>query len=185
MAPDPRNAEYSLRQLAVEASVTPRTIHFYIQQGLLPSAGTLGPQARYGASHLARLRLIKRLQKEHLPLAEIAGRIRSLTDPQVEGLLGKTRRATASAASGSALDYVRNILSSTPASQDGGKALRTVLARSTAASPTPVAVDRSQWERVALVPEIELHVRRPLSRTRHRQLERLLESARQILQEED
>jgi hypothetical protein len=36
-----------------------------------------------------------------------------------------------------------------------------------------------------LVPEIELHVRRPLSRTRHRQLERLLESARQILQEED
>jgi hypothetical protein len=48
-----------------------------------------------------------------------------------------------------------------------------------------VTTDRSQWERVALVPEIELHVRRPLSRTRNRQLERLLESARQILKEEE
>ncbi len=185
MATGPGDAQYSLRELAVEARVTPRTIHFYIQQGLLPSAGTLGPQARYSAGHLARLRLIRRLQKEHLPLAEIAGRIRSLTDPQVEGLLGKGQRATAAAASGSALDYVRSLLSSRPASQDDGKALRTVLARSAAASPTAVAVDRSQWERVALVPEIELHVRRPLSRTRNRQLERLLESARQILQEED
>jgi len=77
MATEPGDATYSLRQLAVEGRVTPRTVHFYIQQGLLPSAGTLGSQARYGTGHLARLRLIQRLQKEHLPLAEIAGRIRS------------------------------------------------------------------------------------------------------------
>jgi Ca-activated chloride channel family protein len=179
------DAPYSLRQLAVEAGVTPRTIHFYIQQGLLPSAGTLGPQARYGVGHLARLRLIKRLQKEHLPLAEIAGRIKSLTDPQVERLVGKAQRTPSSSSSGSALDYVRNLLSNSPAPQDDGTAVRRVLARSAAAPSSPVAVDRSQWERVALVPEIELHVRRPLSRTRNRQLERLLESARQILQEED
>ncbi len=170
MAPDPGDAPYNLRQLAVEAGVTPRTIHFYIQQGVLPSAGSLGSQARYSAGHLARLRLIRRLQKEHLPLAEIAGRIRSLTDPQVERLVGEARRAPASASSGSALNYVRSVLSSASARQDEGMAL---------------AVDRSQWERIALVPEIELHVRRPLSRARNRQLERLLESARQILQKED
>jgi len=185
MATEPGDATYSLRQLAVEGRVTPRTVHFYIQQGLLPSAGTLGSQARYGTGHLARLRLIKRLQKEHLPLAEIAGRIRSLTDPQVARLLDKGRKAPAPAASGSALDYVRNLLSSAPASQDDGGALRTVLARSAAAPPLPVAVDRSQWERIALLPEIELHVRRPLSRARNRQLDRLIESAHQILQEED
>lgn len=178
---DPESARYNLRQLAVEAGVTPRTIHFYIQQGLLPSAGTLGSQARYGTGHLARLRLIKRLQKEHLPLAEIADRIRSLTDPQVEGLLGEAqaqRRPAASATSGSALDYVRGLLRSAPARQDDGATLKRMLARSAAAPPSPVAVDRSQWERVSLVPEIELHVRRPLARTRNRQLERLLESAR-------
>jgi DNA-binding transcriptional MerR regulator len=180
------DAPYSLRQLAVEARVTPRTIHFYIQQGLLPSAGTLGSQARYTAGHLARLRLIKRLQKEHLPLAEIAGRIRSLTDPQVARLLDKAQKAPASpVASGSALDYVRNVLHGAPASQDDRGALRTVLARNAVAPPPPVAVDRSQWERIALLPEIELNVRRPLSRARSRQVERLLESAREILQEED
>ena len=179
------DAPYSLRQLAVEARVTPRTIHFYIQQGLLPSAGNLGSQARYTAGHLARLRLIKRLQKEHLPLAEIAGRIRSLTDPQVARLLDGGQKAPASpVASASALDYVRDVLRSAPASQDDRGALRTVLARS-AAAPPPVAVDRSQWERIALLPEIELSVRRPLSRTRSKQVERLLESAREILQEED
>jgi hypothetical protein len=64
-------------------------------------------------------------------------------------------------------------------------ALRTMLNRSAVTPPTRVAVDRSQWERIALVPEVELHVRRPLSRARNRQLERLLESARQILQKED
>ena len=189
MAADPENAQYSLRQLAVEAGVTPRTIHFYIQQGLLPSAGTLGSQARYNAGHLARLRLIKRLQKEHLPLAEIAERIRSLTDSQVGRLLGEAQaqahRAPATSSEGSALDYVRGLLRSAPARQDDGTALKRMLARSAAAPPSPVAVDRSQWERVALVPEIELHVRRPLSRTRNRQLERLLESARQILKEEE
>ena len=185
MATDPGDTAYSLRQLAVEAGVTPRTIHFYVQQGVLPSAGSLGSQARYGSGHLARLRLIKRLQKEHLPLGEIAGRIRSLTDPEVERLLGDARRAPASARSGSALDYISNLLSRPPASQDDGAALRTVLRRSAATPPPPVAVDRSQWERIALTPEIELHVRRPLSRARNRQLERLLESARQILQKED
>jgi hypothetical protein len=60
-----------------------------------------------------------------------------------------------------------------------------MLNRSAAAPSLPVVVDRSQWERIALGPEIELHVRRPLSRARNRQLERLLESARQILQKED
>lgn len=183
MATDPGDAAYSLRELAVEAGVTPRTIHFYIQQGVLPSAGSLGSQARYGSGHLARLRLIKRLQKEHLPLGEIAGRIRSLTDPQVERLLGEVRRAPASARSGSALEYVSNLLSRAPAAQDDGMALRTMLNRSAAAPPAPV--DRSQWERIALVPEVELHVRRPLSRARNKQIERLLESAREILQKED
>lgn len=184
MATDNSDAAYTLRQLAVEAGVTPRTVHFYIQQGVLPSAGSLGSQARYGSGHLGRLRLIKRLQKEHLPLVEIAGRIRSLTDPQVERLLGEAHRAPASAPAGSALDYVSRILSGAPASQDDGMALRTMLGRS-AAAPPPPAEDRSQWERIALGPDVELHVRRPLSRARNRQLERLLESARQILQKED
>ena len=36
---------------------------------------------------------------------------------------------------------------------------------------------RSQWDRITLAPDIELHVRRPLAREDNRRLERLLEVA--------
>jgi len=51
-----------------------------------------------------------------------------------------------------------------------------------ATGPEPV---RSQWERVSLTSDVELHVRRPLSRHQNRQVDRLLEAARQILTEEE
>ena len=63
-------ADYTLQQLADEAGVTPRTIRYYIAQGLLASPGA-GSGARYTDAHLERLRLIRQLQRNHLPLAEI------------------------------------------------------------------------------------------------------------------
>jgi hypothetical protein len=53
-------------------------------------------------------------------------------------------------------------------------------------SPTssPSNHDRSHWERVTLAPDVELHVRRPLSRIQNRRVERLLEIARQLLEED-
>lgn len=44
--------------------------------------------------------------------------------------------------------------------------------------------DRSQWERIALTEDIELHVRRPLSRHANRRVEKLLDLARRIFEEE-
>jgi len=49
--------------------------------------------------------------------------------------------------------------------------------------PTPTP-DRSQWDRIGLAPDIELHVRRPLSRVQNKQVERLIALARQILEED-
>src|SRR4051812_25973145 len=74
---------YSLNDLARLAEVTPRTIRYYVAQGLLPSPEAAGPATRYGEGHLARLRLIKRLQRDHLPLSEIRGRIERLGDEEV------------------------------------------------------------------------------------------------------
>jgi hypothetical protein len=48
----------------------------------------------------------------------------------------------------------------------------------------PGAAERSQWERYLLVPDVELHVRRPLSRDQNRRVERLLALAHTILDEE-
>jgi hypothetical protein len=44
--------------------------------------------------------------------------------------------------------------------------------------------ERSQWERISLTPDLELHVRRPLSRPQNRQLARLVQLAREILEED-
>jgi DNA-binding transcriptional MerR regulator len=176
---------YSLRDLARAAGVTPRTVHFYVQQGVLPPAGSLGPRARYGPGHLARLRLIKRLQGGYLPLAEIAQRIQRLTDSQVVELLATSGPRTPGPRSGAALDYVRTLLRSGPASPDARTVSPGVPLSPDYRSPSPAAPDRSQWERLALAPGIELHVRRPLSRTQQRQVERLLECARTLWPEEE
>jgi hypothetical protein len=56
----------------------------------------------------------------------------------------------------------------------------------TASAPpsSPVPLERSQWERISLTPDIELHVRRPQSRDMNRRIDVLLETARRLLTED-
>jgi len=51
-------------------------------------------------------------------------------------------------------------------------------------APQPRLETRSTWERIGLTNDIELHVRRPLSREQNRQLEQLLRVARDLLTED-
>jgi DNA-binding transcriptional MerR regulator len=53
-----------------------------------------------------------------------------------------------------------------------------------AAPAEPAGPERSQWERLELSPNIELHVRRPLSRLEQKRVERLITIARQVLKED-
>src|SRR5215467_3776280 len=102
-------ADFDITELCERADVTPRTVHFYVQQGLLPPAGSPGPGARYGQGHVSRIKLIRLLQREHLPLAEIAKRIKSLTDDQVDALVDEAKQRRGDT-KGSALDYIRGVL---------------------------------------------------------------------------
>lgn len=81
---------YSIADLARLADVTPRTVRYYVAQGLLPSPDVAGPATRYGEGHLARLRLIRRLQRDHLPLAEIRARLERMGDDEVGAALAAT-----------------------------------------------------------------------------------------------
>lgn len=234
-------SRYSLTDLARVTGVTPRTVRYYIAQGLLPGANETGPGASYDERHLARLRLVRELQRQHLPLAEIRGRLAGLADAEVAALLAD--RATAlGMPAGSALDYIRGLLgaprqdppsllmrvdASGPAGRPAAAAgpaspARLMRARASetevvsdaaqpqapapamvvgavtnlgdwSASETPLAGDepakptaatRSQWDRIALTNDIELHVRRPLSRLDNKRVERLITIARQVLGEE-
>ena len=137
-------ADYTLQQLADEAGVTPRTIRYYIAQGLLASPGA-GSGARYTDAHLERLRLIRQLQRNHLPLAEIRKQltgqaavdyIRSVMPPSPP-----VRTMASAVASTKAPDWLSRAMPSAPARLVGPPV------RQPQPSQEP---DRSQWDRVAL-----------------------------------
>ncbi|MBV9266006.1 MAG: MerR family transcriptional regulator [Acidobacteriaceae bacterium] len=62
----------SLAELSERAGVPPRTIRFYIAQGLLPGPRRSGRSAVYGNAHLRLLDRIKGLQAKGMTLAEVA-----------------------------------------------------------------------------------------------------------------
>lgn len=169
-----------LRELAHSAGVTPRTIRYYIGQGLLPPPSGRGPGASYGREHLDRLLLIRRLQEEHLPLAEIRKQLEGLDDAAVSSLM----REPPAPPSSSALDYVRSVLEprmSLGPAEAGAPYTRTPPPTS---APSVATGERSQWERIAVTADIEVHVRRPLARKENRIVELLLEYARELVEEE-
>ena len=177
---------FDLKQLCDIAGVTSRTVYFYIQQGLLPHAGTHGPGAKYERRHLARLQLVKLLQREHLPLAEIRERLQGLSDAQVEQAVAEASSApliSNSSSADSALGYIRQLLSKDASSPRGRQELPHTQRPADGRAGPPVGWDRSQWDRVVLTQDVELHIRRPLTRERNRQVERLLEEARRIMKE--
>lgn len=189
MSPD---GTYTIGELADLADVTPRTVRYYVAQGLLPSPLGAGPGARYDEDHLRRLRFIRRLQAEHLPLAEIRKQLETMSADEIEAAV----TSPAASAPDSALDYLDQLL--------GGRVDHATSLAAMAAPPPPAsmpalkrslaieppeaerspAIDRSQWDRIQLDPDVELHVRRPLSRIQNKRVERLVELARQILKED-
>jgi DNA-binding transcriptional MerR regulator len=189
----PTENEYALQDLADLTGVTSRTIRFYVAQGLLPSPGRVGPGATYGPGHLARLKLIRQLQREHLPLAEIRGRLESLGDAAVVALV---EAPSTPPTPGSAADYIRGVLAKARVS-DAPAAYTLAAPARLMAPPMPAmparqgpppsetqTADRSQWDRVVLVPDVELHVRRPLTRQLNKKVERVIAIARELLEED-
>jgi DNA-binding transcriptional MerR regulator len=103
---------YSLSDLARLADVTPRTVRYYVALGLLPSPEAAGPATRYGEGHLARLRLIRRLQRDHLPLAEIRIRLERLADDEIMAAVSAldAREPDPSQDPGDTLAFVRSLM---------------------------------------------------------------------------
>jgi DNA-binding transcriptional MerR regulator len=86
------STELTIEDLADQVGVSVRTVRYYIGQGLLAGPGTRGRAAAYGEEHLARLRLIRRLSEQHVPLAEQRRRLEGLSLAEVQGLLGDEER---------------------------------------------------------------------------------------------
>ena len=184
-----------ITELAQAAKVTVRTIRYYVQQGLLPQPGSRGPGTRYDQGHLERLQLIKRMQRYHLPLAEIRRRLEAMDDAGVrQAIVEPPSRAPAPVARPSAaLSYLHNVLGDSDAfgGEDAASAqvhepapVFDSFAEPDASPPERRRPDRTMWERVALSPDIEFHIRRPLTRDQNRKVDRIIDAARHLLEEE-
>jgi DNA-binding transcriptional MerR regulator len=104
--------DYSMSELASLTGLPPRTIRYYVAEGLVRSPGREGAATRYPESTLARLRLIAKLRDARLPLAEIRSRLAGVTDEQVVEL--SAQALTPPVVSESALDYIRGVLAERP-----------------------------------------------------------------------
>lgn len=78
--------EYSIQDLCDQTHLPRRTIHFYVQQGLLPPPEGAGVAAYYTDVHLLCLRLIPLLRRQGLKLDDIRARLHGLELPALRAL---------------------------------------------------------------------------------------------------
>ncbi len=148
---------YRLGELARVTDLTPRTIRYYIAEGLLPPPEGLGPAAVYTAAHRDRLALIALLKDRYLPLREIRRRLAALSDGEVREELVREGRAPAPSPRWETAPPAEAALASAP----GGNG-------------------RERWERITLGNGVELHVRED-RRRETAPLEALIRHARGLL----
>src|SRR5215831_14065897 len=84
---DERQEGLTIDVLAERVDMPVRTIRFYISQGLLPGPGSRGKSATYSEEHVIRLRLIRRLVDQHVPLSKIAELVGDLPLNEARALL--------------------------------------------------------------------------------------------------
>ncbi|HET6318219.1 MAG TPA: MerR family transcriptional regulator [Chloroflexota bacterium] len=160
--------------LARQAGVPVRTVRYYISEGLLPGPAARGRGATYDREHLARLRLIRLLAEQHVPLAEQRQRLADLSPNEVEALLREERRR------GMALErasqapspraYISHLIQrAEPAPPDAPSASRAYRGQNT---------EPQNWRRWEIVPGVELHARNDAARVHAQLIERLLQTSR-------
>jgi DNA-binding transcriptional MerR regulator len=173
---------FDINTLSESTGVNVRTIRYYLAEGLLPPPEGRGPAASYGPGHRDRLRLIRRLQDAHQPLAAIRTHLEALDDAGVAASLAEAADPEAPTPSRSAQDYVREVLvrSRAGASLPPKPAPSVLLSEPAVGSDTEKLPPRSTWERISIHPDLELHVRRPLARADQRRLDELLDQARRL-----
>ncbi|MCP3168770.1 helix-turn-helix domain-containing protein [Myxococcus qinghaiensis] len=130
-------SEWKLAELAEEAGVSPRTVRYYVQRGLLPAPPFRGPDTVYGEEHVVRLKAIRVLQAWFLPLDAIQAELQRLS-----------------------LDELRKLAESdvtpTPPTYGPTSPTDSQIVAPPATGPRPTTTTRYQrWE---LIPGLELHV---------------------------
>lgn len=152
-----------MTELAEEAGVSPRTVRYYVQRGLLPAPPFKGPDTVYGEDHLLRLKAIRALQAKFLPLEAIQVELARLGPEELKAL-----------AEAGPVNPPAPVPAPAPAPAPSP------LPRPTKAEPpdSPL-VGMTSWRRWELAPGLELH----LADTADAKTRALVERVRALIQE--
>ena len=101
---------YTISELAEAAEVTIRTIRYYVAEDVLPPPLGSSRASVYTEEHLNRLRLIKILKEEFLPLQEIRTLLSGLDHEAVLELLAEREREEVPPDAASAKSYLKSLL---------------------------------------------------------------------------
>lgn len=180
------DCEYTVKELADRAGVSTRTVYYYVSEGLLPPPEGGGPATTYSDDHLARLRLIRRLKEEYLPLAEIRRRVAGLSSAEVTGLLAEPAPPPPTEDARAYLARVLGTKGPSPASPERRLAESSPLAMAARVAPSRAEPGESpaveeEWRRIRIGPDLELHVRRDAEPRVRRNLAGIVEAIRRIL----
>ncbi len=190
----PRSS-WTIEELADEVGVPVRTIRYYIAEGMQPGPGSRGKGTTYSEDHLQRLRLIRRLVEQRVPLADVRQLVERLSPDETEQLLAEDERRSEQlqklAQTPSPAAYVAGLLARARASRQGksspalpspsvrpgGEQRKTVPAAtgSQPADAVPAVSASEEWQRYIVAPGLELHVRRDLLPRYRDVVERILD----------
>jgi len=90
-----------VRRQDQDSQVSPSTLHYYVQVGILPPAVGRG-RSGYTPEHLSRFRLARRMKRQGSALAEIRERLRDMSPAAVASELAAAASGTAAGAPGAA-----------------------------------------------------------------------------------
>ncbi|MBO0790990.1 MAG: MerR family transcriptional regulator [Ktedonobacteraceae bacterium] len=195
---------FTIEELAELVDLPVRTIRYYISEDLLPGPEGRGKAAIYGEEHLLRLRLIRLLSRQRVPVVEMRNVLARLSLDEVRALLAEEQQRAAqleqAASEPPPEEYVATLLRNARAArqtypaapvvpeQERSGRVREVPAPAPSAPgqvpfpavPLPGVPARDLWRRWELAPGIELHVRADAEQRHRGLLERLLRAAGKV-----
>jgi DNA-binding transcriptional MerR regulator len=187
--------EFLIQDLAEETGVSPRTIRYYQQEGLLPEPDNRGKFAYYNQDHRKRLLLIQELKKNFLPLKEIRDRMNSLTSQQVQSLLEEQNTEDiqkahsgqifiiqqAQADSDTAVDYIARLLKSQSHTHTQDPGIKPNLHLQKAPPQQYISGSPAEsWRRIFLASGKEILIKEPISPQDQKRLEELIKFAQKL-----
>jgi DNA-binding transcriptional MerR regulator len=201
----------TIEELAEQVDIPVRTIRYYIAEGLLPGPEGRGKATTYGDEQLQRLRLIRLLSHQRMPLAEMYHLLNRLALTEVYTLLAeeneRTKELEKTSQPPAPQEYIATLLknaqavrqvssqappASRPAPAPAPPSVQPgapVLARKVHEAPkmygdgerTPTG---ESWQRWELAPGVELHIKEGVEEQHRSLIERICKVAGMPFQRE-